>query len=367
MYVRSLQVEYFRNYSHLELNLLPGINILLGDNAVGKSNILESLYYLHAGKSWKALHESEVIQWGEEETHIVSEVVNQTGTHHLGIAISGKKEKQVNLDRKPVREISQLRKIIPMLYLSNQDGELIKGEPFIRRKFLNQILLVIEGKYGYYLQKLKRIILSRNEVLRQIRDEGKNTDWLSVWNHSLRETSCYLSAKRRELIAKLQPIAQMLAIELAPSQSLDLILEYRTNCPQDHLWESALRGVQAEEIKYAKTLVGPQRDEVDILMVKEQQKRPLRVYGSQGQQTICAYLLKLSQAELWRREYAHRPVVLADDIFSELDSSIQRTLAEYLQQYEQTFITATDTQIQEIFSAPITKYTVRNNTCLVET
>lgn len=366
MYVRSLQLKCFRNYAHLELSLSPGIIVLIGDNAAGKSNIIETLYYLHTGKSEKALFEHEVIQWGTKEAQLIGEVVNQTGTHRLGIVISGEEDKQVELDHKPVRGLSQLRKTIPMLYLSNQDSELIKREPFIRRKFLNQVLLVIEGKYGYYLQKLKRIILSRNEVLRQIRDEGKSTDLIAVWNQGLIETSCYIAAKRRELIAKLQPIVQRLANELAPSQTLDLILEYRTNCPQGYLWDSTLQRLQAEEIKYAKTLIGPHRDDLDILLVKEQQKRPVRIYGSQGQQTTCAYLLKLSQAEIFHCEGVQHPVVLADDIFSELDRSLQRTVAGYLQKYEQVFIATTDTQIQEIFSVPITKYIVRNNTCLVE-
>lgn len=365
MYVRTLHIRNFRNYTELDLSFTPGPTVFIGENAAGKSNLLETIYYLHSGKSLRAVSENEVIQWEAIQAHITSEIVDSGTTNRIGIALSREQEKIVHLNRKPLAELGRLRRIVPVLYLSNRDGELLSGEPFFRRRFLNQVLLMSDGEYGYYLQKLKRILLSRNELLRQIRDEDKKTDVLSVWNESLAEVSRSLTAKRRAFILNLQPILQTLSSSIAAHQEIELLLEYRTNCPEDHLWEEAFRSLQEEEIRQGKTLIGPQRDEVDVFFLKQQQKKLVRIYGSQGQLTLIAYLLKLSQAEFIRSTREQWPIVEGDDIFSEIDLVTQKKLVSHLQRFEQVFIATTDSQVREVMPTAAI-YRVKDNTCVID-
>lgn len=362
MYVRTLHLQNFRNYIEIDLSFAAGQTVFVGENATGKSNLLEAIYYLHAGKSLRAVSENEVIQWEATQSHITSEI-NSDSIHHIGIALSREQEKRIQLNRKPLAELSRLRRIVPVLYLSNRDGELLSGEPFFRRRFLNKVLLISDGKYGYYLQKLKRILLSRNELLRQIRDEGKNVEALAVWNESLADVSQYITLKRKELIINIQPFVREISSSIAAHQELELLLEYRTNCPEGK-WEEAWHSIQDEEIRQGKTLIGPQRDEVDVFFVKQQQKKLARTYGSQGQLTLIAYLLKLSQAEFIRSTMGQWPIVEGDDIFSEIDLATQEKITHHLRRFEQVFLATTDPLIRQLMPEAAI-YNVKNNTCVL--
>jgi DNA replication and repair protein RecF len=248
--------------------------------------------------------------------------------------------------------------------LTSKDGELISGEPVLRRGFLNQLLVQVESEYSYRLLKLKKIILSRNEILKQIRDERQKQDTLEIWNHQLQLEARYLTEKRRRIIAQLQKTANQVLHSLQPDLVRKITLEYKTNCPlEDKDWPKVWMMIQPEEIKQARTLIGPQRDDVEVILDKGDGEKNLRIFGSQGEQTLIAYIIRLSQAEIIEQEQKQRPLILADDIFAEIDAPTQEQLLQYFQRQEQVFLAATDRERIKTGAVPKTIYHVNNNAC----
>ncbi len=348
----------------MKLEFQPGINLLIGQNAAGKSNLLEAIFFLHFGRSLRVLDEHEMIRWGQPEGFITAEIVNATGLQSLGIRLAKEQDKKIQINKKNVSSPGELRTVAPAVMLTSKDGELISGEPILRRSFLNQLLIQVESEYSYRLLKLKKIILSRNEILKQIRDERQKQDTLDVWNHQLQLEARYLTEKRRRIITLLQKTTNQVLQVLQPALAREISLEYKTNCPlEDKDWPKVWLMIQQEEIKQARTLIGPQRDDVEVLLDKGEGKKNLRIFGSQGEQTLIAYILRLSQAEIIEQEQKQRPLILADDIFAEIDAPTQEQLLRYLQRQEQVFLAATDRERIKAGAVPKTIYQVNNNTC----
>jgi DNA replication and repair protein RecF len=364
MYLKTLVLHDIRNYTELKVDFAPGINIILGHNAAGKSNLLEAIFFLHLGRSLRVLDEQEMIRWGQPEGYITAEIVNATGTQAIGIRLAKEQDKKIQVNKKTVSSPGGLRTMAPAVMLSSKDGELISGEPVIRRGFLNQLLVQTEAEYSYRLLKLKKIILSRNEILKQIRDERQQTNTLDIWNQQLQDEANYITGKRRNIITMLQQTANMVLQSLQPELNRRISLEYKTNCPvAEHEWPKIWLMIQKEEIKQARTLIGPQRDDLEVIIDKGSGPKNLRIFGSQGEQTLTAYVLRLSQAEIIEQEQKQRPLILADDIFAEIDAQTQGQLVQYFRRQEQVFLAATDRErIQDIID-PKAMYQVQNNTC----
>lgn len=363
MLLKTLTLQNIRNYEKLTVNFQPGFNILVGDNAAGKSNLLEAIYFLTLGRSERVLNEQEIIRWGQNEAIILGEAAGRNGTYQIGIAVTTDQDKKIQVNRKGVSSAGELRRLVPAVALSTQDGELISGEPSRRRSYLNHILLQTEPEYGYHLVKLKRILLSRNEILRQIRDERQNPGTLEVWNQSLQKEAEYGTAKRRAMVQRLEQIANKLNQDLSLERK-SIALAYKTNCPEDpSAWPNVWLMIQNEEIKQAKTLIGPQRDEVEISLSAGPQKMNARLFGSQGEQILTAYILKLSQAEIIKEDQNQDPLILADDIFAEIDERTQAQAIRYFQKNEQVFFTTTDLSRIKSIPDPKTIYKVQDNTC----
>lgn len=364
MYLKTLSLQNIRNYADLKIEFQPGINVLIGQNAAGKSNLLEAIFFLHFGRSLRVLDEQEMIRWGQAEGFITAEIVNTTGTQSLGIRLAKEQDKKIQINKKNVSSPGELRAVAPAVMLTSKDGELINGEPILRRGFLNQLLVQVENEYSYRLLKLKKIIISRNEILKQIRDERQKQDTLDIWNYQLQQEARYLTEKRRRIIALLQKAANQILNSLQPEIARKITLEYKTNCPQeDKDWPRVWLMIQQEEIRQARTLIGPQRDDVEVILDKGDGEKNLRIFGSQGEQTLIAYILRLSQAEIIEQEQQQRPLILADDIFAEIDAATQKQLLQYFHNQEQVFLAATDRERIKDGAAPKIIYQVNNNTC----
>ncbi|MDD5258824.1 MAG: DNA replication and repair protein RecF [bacterium] len=364
MYLKTLALQDIRNYPDLKIDFQPGLNIILGANAAGKSNLLEAIFFLHLGRSLRVFDEQEMLRWGQPEGYITAEIANAIGTQHIGIRLAKDQEKKIQINKKNISSPRGLRTIAPAVMLSSKDGELISGEPVLRRGFLNQLLIQIEAEYSYRLLKLKRVILSRNEILKQIRDERQNPDSLDIWNQQLQKEADYITGKRRQVITTLQETANQVGQSLNPDPRREISLEYKTNCPEDETnWPKVWLMIQQEEIKQARTLIGPQRDDVEVIIDKGEGVKNLRLFGSQGEQTLTAYILRLSQAKVIEQEQQQRPLILADDIFAEIDAQTQGQMVQYLRQQEQVFLAATDRERIKDIADPKTLYQAQNNTC----
>jgi DNA replication and repair protein RecF len=364
MYLKTLVLQDIRNYTDLKIDFQAGLNIILGSNAAGKSNLLEAIFFLHLGRSVRVLDEQEMIRWGQPEGYITAEIVNTTGTQSIGIRLAKEQDKKIQVNKKYISSPGGLRTVAPAVMLSSKDGELISGEPVLRRSFLNQLLVQTETEYSYRLLKLKRIILSRNEILKQIRDERQKTDALDIWNQQLQKEADYITAKRRTIIALLQETAHQVWQALNPDINRKIGLEYKTNCPaEEKNWPKVWLMIQQEEIKQARTLIGPQRDDLEVIIDKGEGAKNLRLFGSQGEQTLTAYILRLSQAAIIEQEQQQRPLILADDIFAEIDAQTQGQMVQYLRRQEQVFLAATDRERIRDIADPKVIYQVRENTC----
>lgn len=348
----------------MKVDFQPGINLIIGQNAAGKSNLLEAIFFLHGGRSSRVLDEQEMIRWGQPEGFITAEIVNATGTQSLGIRLAKEQDKKIQINKKNVSSPGELRTVTPAVILTSTDGELISGEPILRRGFLNQLLVQVESEYSYRLLKLKKIILSRNEILKQIREERQKQYTLDIWNHQLQLEARYLTEKRRRIIALLQKTANQVLHSLQPELARKITLEYKTNCPlEDKDWPQVWLMIQQEEIRQARTLIGPQRDDVEVTLDKGEGEKNLRIFGSQGEQTLSAYILRLSQAEIIEQEQKQRPLILADDIFAEIDAPTQEQLLHYFCRQEQVFLAATDRERIKDGAVPKMIYQVNNNAC----
>ncbi len=364
MYLKTLVLQDIRNYPELKIEFQPGLNIILGANAAGKSNILEAIFFLHLGRSLRVFDEQEMIRWGQPEGYITAEITNAVGTQHIGIRLAKDQEKKIQVNKKNISSPGGLRIIAPAVMLSSKDGELISGEPVLRRGFLNQLLVQIEAEYSYRLLKLKRIILSRNEILKQIRDERQKPDNLDIWNQQLQEEADYITGKRRAVIAVLQKTANQVWQALSHEPHKKISLEYKTNCPEEkNNWPKVWLMIQPEEIKQARTLIGPQRDDLEVIIDKGDGAKHLRLFGSQGEQTLTAYILRLSQAAVIEEEQKQHPLILGDDIFAEIDAQTQGQMVQYLRSQEQVFLAATDQERIKNIADPKIMYQVHNNAC----
>ncbi len=364
MYLKTLELREIRNYSDFKIDFQPGLNIILGANAAGKSNLLEAIFFLHLGRSLRVFDEQEMIRWGQPEGYITAEIINPIGTQQIGIRLAKDQEKKIQVNKKFISSPGGLRTIAPAVMLSSKDGELISGEPVLRRSFLNQLLIQLEAEYSYRLLKLKRIILSRNEILKQIRDERQKPDSLDIWNQQLQAEADYLTGKRRQIITILQKTANQVWQALCQEPNRKINLEYKTNCPvEEKNWPKVWLMIQQEEIKQARTLIGPQRDDLEVSMDKGDGAKQLRLFGSQGEQTLTAYILRLSQAAIIEQEQKQRPLILGDDIFAEIDAQTQEQMVQYLRGQEQVFLAATDQERIKNITAPRAIYQVHNNTC----
>ncbi len=360
MHLTHLSLYNFRNYTRLELDLAPGITILLGDNAQGKTNLLEAIYYLATSRSPQAGMDRELINWlsVEEEplpySRLVGRVERAASTVSLEITVSQQSEngsryqKQVRLNGVNKRAMDLMGQLNVVLFLP-QDVDLVSGAPSLRRRYLDVTLCQVDTHYCRTLASYNQIVTQRNALLRDMADRGGDQEQLAFWDGRLVSLGAYLVARRQEAIAVLDELARDVHVELTDGHerlhlqyvpSLDLDGE-RTAAEVQAVYEAQLRGLRPREMGAGVTLAGPHRDEMRFLI----NGVDAGVYGSRGQQRTAALALKLAEVELMRRETGESPVLLLDDVLSELDAGRRQFLVQELARGEQqAVITTTDLQ-----------------------
>lgn len=377
MNICRLQLNQFRNYS--SLNLLPytGLNILYGENAQGKTNILESLRLLSTTRSLRASRESEMIRYGEETAFVQAEIQrNREGSADLQVTVfqNDKKSVQINGLKKP-RVLDMLGEF-NAVYFGSPDMAIVCGEPEDRRHFLNVEISQISPRYVYDLVRYKRILSQRNRLLRDLRDYSKSDNsGLEVWTEQLIHYGAAIFDKRRFYTARLAPLADAAHRELSDGrESLELIYTPGISIPESefsvrenrneeryiaaveleleqtitpklsaaaermaHAFHTHLKKVHTEELRRGATLGGPQRDDILILI----NGKDARLYGSQGQQRTAALAIKLAEFRLIEDYVGEAPVLLLDDVMSDLDDNRSSRLLSWTSGRCQIFLTCT--------------------------
>lgn len=345
MFVKKLSLQHYRNYESLTLDSFGGVNLMIGRNAQGKTNLLEALFFLALTKSHRTSKDRELISFGATHAVVHADIEKKYGDLSLEVRLSaqGKKAKLNGLEQ---RKLSDFIGSLNVVMFAPEDLEIVKGTPGIRRRFLDMEIGQVQPGYLYHLQQYQKVLLQRNNLLKQMwggsPDQGV---MLEIWNEQLVEHGVKIIKKRKQFIRKLQKWADHIHGGITGG-SENLSLSYLPSFGEVEEEDEAvllsqfmikLSQMKDQEIRRGMTLAGPHRDDLAFHINGNE----AQVYGSQGQQRTTALSLKLAEIELIHEEIGEYPILLLDDVLSELDPYRQTQLIETFQSKVQTFITAT--------------------------
>lgn len=334
MNIRSIELKNFRNYENLEISFDEGTNILFGDNAQGKTNILEAAYMSGTTKSHKGSRDREMIRFGEEEAHLKTVVVRGGREYQIDMHLKKNRAKGIAIDKIPIKKASELFGILNIVFFSPEDLNIIKNGPVERRRFLDSELCQLDRIYLADLTNYNKILAQRNKLLKDMIYRPSLSDTLPVWDIQLIETGKKIIRRRKQFVDELREIVSDIHYRISGGKE-ELFLKYEPNI-DDIFFEDELSRAKEKDKKLCQTSVGPHRDDL-LFSIGDVD---IRKYGSQGQQRTSALSLKLSEIELVRKSISDTPVLLLDDVLSELDSSRQNYLLNNISD-TQTIITCT--------------------------
>lgn len=334
MNIRSIELKNFRNYENLEISFDEGTNILFGDNAQGKTNILEAAYMSGTTKSHKGSRDREMIRFGEEEAHLKTVVVRGGREYQIDMHLKKNRAKGIAIDKIPIKKASELFGILNIVFFSPEDLNIIKNGPVERRRFLDSELCQLDRIYLADLTNYNKILVQRNKLLKDMIYRPSLSDTLPVWDMQLIETGKKIIRRRKQFVDELREIVSDIHYRISGGKE-ELFLKYEPNI-DDIFFEDELSRAKEKDKKLCQTSVGPHRDDL-LFSIGDVD---IRKYGSQGQQRTSALSLKLSEIELVRKSISDTPVLLLDDVLSELDSSRQNYLLNNISD-TQTIITCT--------------------------
>lgn len=336
MKIKSLKLKNFRNYDLLSLDFDSETNIFYGDNAQGKTNILEAVYLLGTTKSHRGTKDRDLIQFEKEESHIESFVEKNGIDYQIDIHLKKNSPKGIAINKLPIRKASELFGIVNLVFFSPEDLNIIKNGPAERRRFIDLELSQLDKVYLNNLTNYNRIINQRNHLLKEMGYENhKNLmDTLEIWEMQLVQYGNKIIERRTEFVEEINDIISFIHRKLTGDRE-ELKVVYEPSNKNLSL-EQALKKNREKDLKMKSTSVGPHRDDICFLAGD----LDIRRYGSQGQQRTAALSLKLSEIELVKRTIHDTPVLLLDDVLSELDKHRQNYLLDSIYDI-QTLITCT--------------------------
>lgn len=340
MIIKSIELKNFRNYEDLNISFDEGTNILYGDNAQGKTNILEAAYMSGTTKSHKGSKDKEMIRFNEQEAHIRTVVAKkQSGTdilkeYQIDMHLKQSKSKGIAINQIPIKKASELFGILNMVFFSPEDLNIIKNGPAERRRFLDSELCQLDKIYLADLTNYNKILNQRNKLLKDMVYRPDLGDTLPIWDMQLVETGKKIIRRRKKFIEELNEIVYGIHYKISGGKE-ELFLKYEPNI-DDIFFEDELNRAKQKDIKTCMTSVGPHRDDM-LFSIGD---IDIRKFGSQGQQRTSALSLKLSEIELVKKTIHDTPVLLLDDVLSELDSNRQNYLLNSISDI-QTLITCT--------------------------
>ncbi len=334
MIIKSVELLNFRNYRELAISFDKGTNILFGDNAQGKTNILEAAYMSGTTKSHKGSRDKEMIRFGESEAHIRTIVEKQGKEYRIDMHLRQNRSKGIAVNKIPMKKASELFGILNIVFFSPEDLNIIKNGPAERRRFLDAELCQLDKIYLSDLSDYNKILNQRNKLLKDMIYRPELADTLPIWNQQLVETGKRIVKRRRYFVQELSEIVRDIHYRISGEKE-EMRLIYEPSVPEE-LFEAELERFDGRDRKLCLTSVGPHRDDL-LFSVRDVD---IRKFGSQGQQRTAALSLKLSEIELVKKLIHDTPVLLLDDVLSELDSGRQNYLLNNI--YDtQTIITCT--------------------------
>jgi DNA replication and repair protein RecF len=376
VFLTRLSLSHFRNYAHLELDFAPGITLLHGNNAQGKTNLLEAIFFLATARSPHAGAERELIHWGAASepipfARVEAQIARASGqTVELEIVLvtgeerdlsTARVSKRIKVNGISKRTLELLGNLNVVLFLP-EDLDLVFGSPSERRRYLDTTLSQIDAKYSRALSQYGQVLEQRNALLKEFRERSFNAAELEPWNNQLVENGAYIMARRaqavdtyNELSADIYPrltaATQRLKLQYQPTLPPDAFTPPSTrqlglgisppDAPLEQIraaFQRQLAAMRSREVGAALTLVGPHRDDLRFFI----DGVDMITYASRGQGRTIAVSLKMAEMELMRRETGEDPILLLDDVMSELDKPRRAALAQTILQAPQAIVSATD-------------------------
>lgn len=342
MRVKSLSLKNFRNYEQAIITPDSGVTVFTGPNAQGKTNILEALHLCCLGRSHRTTRDEELIRWGEQAARVQIATVQQDGTHEVTILLdkTQKKKKIVRIGTRQAERIGELLGHVCGVLFSPEDLSIIKSGPAERRRFIDMQLSQLRPAYFYALQRAVRTLNQRNTLLKEIAKNPSLLPTLDLWDEQLALVGAKIAENRREAIESLSKDAAAAHASLTGGRE-ELRLWYISQTEESgdvaEQLLARIRAARSEDLRRMSTTVGIHRDDIGITI----NGKEARTFASQGQQRSAVLSLKLAQLEMAARETGEAPILMLDDVMSELDPSRRRQLIERIDRV-QTFVTCTD-------------------------
>ena len=343
MFLNDISLVNFRNYKNLKIKLGKNINIIYGNNGQGKTNILESIYVLALTKSHKSYLDNNLIFLGKEQSKIAGTIFDNSIKTKLSINLTNK-SKNLLVDNNIENKINKYVSIMNIIFFYPEDLELVKGTPIIRRKYLNTQLSQLYPNYLVILNDYNKLLKTKNLFLKTSLLNNKiNKDYYDILNKHLIEKAAYIYIIRNKYITKINEIVEKIFFDLTGIHNFTI--KYKTsilnNYEKENLCKELMFQINANssnEVKLKKSLVGPHLDDFEFYIGNLN----LKSFGSQGQQRMAVLATKLSEIKIFKKYKNTTPILLLDDVFSELDNKKKHKFIKYIDSNIQSIITTTD-------------------------
>ena len=332
MWIKRIKINNFRNYKNLELELNKKINIFYGENAQGKTNIIEAIFLSSIGKSFRTNKEREMIKFNEENCNVEIDFEKSDREGNISINIGNKKNIFVNKIK--IKKLSELLGNINVVIFTPDDINILKGGPQNRRKFLDVMISQLRPKYMHLCSLYQKTIDERNAYLKNI--ENQKSDFLEIYDEKLAEYGCEIYKYRKEFIEKIKYKIKKIHSNITNNRE-EIEIIYNSNCENKKEYLELLKQRKKLDIIKGYTTKGIHRDDFQILL----NQLPVDIYGSQGQHRTAVLSLKLSELQVIYDEIGENPILLLDDFMSELDEFRRTSFLENIKD-TQVIITCTD-------------------------
>jgi len=340
VFAKKIVINGFRNYDSEQIDFSPNLNLIVGKNAQGKTNLIETIYYSAVGKSARAKKDVDLINWSKEKASFKLSVQKTAGTKDIEITFFRNQKKSIKVNGINLLKIGDLLGNINVVFFSPDELKLVKDAPEDRRKFMDTDISQFNKTYFYSLLRYNKILDQRNKLLKEKYDSKTIEQTLPIWDTQLANEGAKLIKFRIEFIERLKKYVKN-AHSYITNEKEDLQLEYAgiVGATEQEIRQklmAELEKVREKDLRLGYTNVGPHRDDIKFLV----NNIDIRNFGSQGQHRTVALSLKLAELEIFKEETGEYPILLLDDVLSELDQDRQQRLLAKVQQI-QTFITTT--------------------------
>lgn len=343
MYIKKLRLRDFRNYKRAELTFSPRTNIIYGDNAQGKTNILEAVYLFAQGRSHRADTDKELVRFGCDFAGLEIEFEDSNRSYTGKMQITDRGKKGVRINHVNINKLSELMNYLNVVMFSPEDLGLVKGSPGNRRRFIDSAISQLYPAYLSALLEYNKIIKQKHSLLKSLKKGNGDDTTLEIWNGELSRVMIKIMEMRSQFVTEINDWAKLIQKDIS-KEELELVY-----APNIKLSEVSQEGIfnflmskKAREIEMGAAMYGTQRDDIDIFI----NGKDAKLFASQGQQRTAALSMKIAQSEYINDKKGEYPVLLLDDIMSELDVSRRMYLSERIKD-KQVLITSTDTDIKE--------------------